>query len=130
MPPAAAEFLSNANARRRRMTDAARDPGAILAAAREALSLLAQRGDGTAAHALAVLHGRAPEHVPIDDAKALAEVQRLTALGKGRSAIAIVATRLSGGDAKLAASIGRRLRRKRSKIVDTMGRPFGKAVGE
>jgi hypothetical protein len=96
-------------------TDVACDVGEAAAArliqlALKCLDGAAQHGDGAARHAAAVLRGRAPEHVGIDDGALLVEVDQIG----GRKAIAIVARR-HGRSLHEIQAIARRLRRKRRK---------------
>ncbi|MGE0117658.1 MAG: hypothetical protein AB7S71_01440 [Dongiaceae bacterium] len=75
-----------------------------------ALDLLEQAaamGSGKSRRACSVLHGGEAAHAEIDDTVPLARVEALTAEGRGREAIGIVA----GDDQAMA----RRLRRKREK---------------
>jgi hypothetical protein len=78
-----------------------------------ALDALGNSGDGTARHAAAILRGqRRAGRPPIDDRAALAEVEQLTAAGRGREAVSIVARRLGRTPAEQIA-IAVRLREKR-----------------
>jgi hypothetical protein len=74
------------------------------------LDLLAEAGDNAARHAAALLRGqRCPGRKPINDNEALAEVERLTAAGKRRAAVSIVAARMAD-DPKQQHAIAQRLR--------------------
>jgi hypothetical protein len=92
----------------------------LLSQAIRALTDLATTGDNLALHALHVLNGRAAEHVPINDAVAMGEVQRLFAAGMRRGIYGRVARRHAKTPAAQRA-LERRLWRKHKKILDTMG---------
>jgi hypothetical protein len=85
----------------------------LIKAALDALDPLADSGDGAARHAAAILRGQRRAGRPrMDDREALAEVERLSAGGRCRDAVSIVANRL-GQTSSERVAIAVRLRRKR-----------------